>query len=109
MHADVRMLVLGQSRYADAIRLCLRAVCHAVRIGPLRTKQDKRRTAVGARCAQVKPSCVSTGSLKASQPLHVPPIKLVVYQRTYQTFSVRELILRLASHLDAFSGYPSQT
>lgn len=58
---------------------------------------------------QVKPSCISTGSLKTSQPLHVPPIKLVVYQRTYQTFSVRELILRLASHLDAFSGYPSQT
>ena len=58
---------------------------------------------------QVKPSCISTGSLKTSQPLHVPPIKLVVYQRTYQTLSVRELILRLASHLDAFSGYPSQT
>ena len=32
----------------------------------------------------VKPSCISTASLKTSQPLHAPPIKLVVYQRTYQ-------------------------
>jgi hypothetical protein len=32
----------------------------------------------------IKPSCVSTGLLKASQPVHSPPIELVVYQRTYQ-------------------------
>ena len=32
----------------------------------------------------VKPSCISTVLLKASQPLHTPPIKLVVFQRTYQ-------------------------
>jgi hypothetical protein len=32
----------------------------------------------------VKPSCVSTAKLRTSLPVHVPPIKLVVYQRTYQ-------------------------
>ena len=57
----------------------------------------------------VKPSCISTVSLKTSQPLHAPPIKLVVFQRTYQAYPVRELILVPASHLDAFSGYPSRT
>ena len=57
----------------------------------------------------VKPSCVSTALLRTSLPVHMPPIKLVVYQRTYQVNPVREFILRPASHLDAFSGYPSQT
>ena len=60
-------------------------------------------------CSFVKPSCISTASLKALQPVHVPPIKLVVYQRTYQVYPVRKLILKRASHLDAFSGYPSRT
>ncbi len=32
----------------------------------------------------VKPSCISTATLQTSQPVHLPPIKLVVYQRTYQ-------------------------
>ncbi len=57
----------------------------------------------------VKPSCISTALLKTSQPLHMPPIKLVVFQRTYQVYPVRELISKLASHLDAFSGYPFRT
>ena len=36
------------------------------------------------KCSElIKPSCISTVSLKASQPLHAPPIKLVVSQRTY--------------------------
>jgi hypothetical protein len=34
----------------------------------------------------VKPSCVSTAKLRTSLPVHLPPIKLVVYQRTYQVF-----------------------
>ena len=67
----------------------------------VRTSMKKRRI--------VKPSCISTVPLKASQPLHAPPIKLVVFQRTYQAYPVRELILVSASHLDAFSGYPSRT
>ena len=57
----------------------------------------------------VKPSCLSTASLQTLQPVHVPPIQLVVSQRTYQVIPVRELILKQASHLDAFSGYPFRT
>ena len=41
--------------------------------------------------------------------LHVPPINLVVYQGPYPLKEVGDLILRLASRLDAFSGYPFQT
>ncbi len=44
-----------------------------------------------------------------SLPLHTLPIKLVVFQRAYQVIPARELILKLASHLDAFSGYPFRT
>jgi hypothetical protein len=32
----------------------------------------------------IKPSCISTGLLKTLLPVHIPPIKLVVFQRTYQ-------------------------
>jgi hypothetical protein len=52
-----------------------------------------------------KPSTISTGRLKALLPLHGPPIKLVVYQRSYPVNPVRKLILRRVSRLDAFSGY----
>jgi hypothetical protein len=31
----------------------------------------------------IKPSTISTALLKASQPLHMPPINLVVYQGSY--------------------------
>ena len=61
---------------------------------------------------QVKPSTISTARLNALLRLHVPPIKLVVYQRSY-SFPLRgrmgDLILGGASHLDAFSAYPFQT
>ena len=36
--------------------------------------------------SQIKPSCISTALLKTSLPLHMPPIKLVVFQRTYQFY-----------------------
>ena len=52
-----------------------------------------------------KPSTISTGSLQTLLPFHVPPIKLVVSQRSYLLDGVRRLILRRVSRLDAFSGY----
>ncbi len=58
---------------------------------------------------QIKPSTISTAKLKALLPLHLPPIKQVVYLRSYPVNPVADLILREASHLDAFSGYPFQT
>ena len=56
-----------------------------------------------------KPSRVSSGQLRTLQPLHLRPIKLVVYQRAYPVVPVGDLILGEASHLDAFSGYPCPT
>ena len=53
-----------------------------------------------------KPSTFSTGQLHASLRLHTPPIQLVVCQRSYLVLPMGNLVLRKASHLDAFSGYP---
>ena len=52
---------------------------------------------------------ISTGLLNALLHLHIPPINLVVYQDPYSLKGMGELILRWASRLDAFSGYPIQT
>jgi len=41
--------------------------------------------------------------------LHSRPINLVVYQGSYSLKGMGELISRLASRLDAFSGYPVRT
>jgi len=41
--------------------------------------------------------------------LHVPPIDVVVYHGSYSLLEMGGLILRWASRLDAFSGYPVQT
>ena len=53
-----------------------------------------------------KPSTISTGQLHSLLRLHLPPIKLVVSQRSYLVLPMGNLVLRGASHLDAFSGYP---
>ena len=52
---------------------------------------------------------ISTGLLNALLRLHIPPINLVVSQDPYSLKGMGELILRWASRLDAFSGYPIQT
>ena len=46
----------------------------------------------------------STGKLRVSPRFHTRPINVVVYHG-----SRRDLVLREASHLDAFSGYPFRT
>ena len=43
---------------------------------------------------------ISTGKLHASPRFHIRPINVVVYHG-----SQRDLVLRLVSRLDAFSGY----
>jgi len=57
----------------------------------------------------VKPSTISTAQLRRSPDFHMPPIKQVVYLRSYPVDPVGNLILRRASHLDAFSAYPDRT
>ena len=55
------------------------------------------------------PRTISTSQLKALLPLHSWPIYLIIYEGSYQINSVGDLILRMASRLDAFSAYPSRT
>ena len=64
-------------------------------------------------CTQAKkrkkpssPRPISTGLLSTLPCLHSRPINLVVYQGSYSLKGMGELISRLASRLDAFSGYP---
>ena len=52
------------------------------------------------------PRPISTGLLTTLLRLHSRPINLVVYQGSYSLKGMGELISRLASRLDAFSGYP---
>ena len=55
----------------------------------------------------VKRLAISTGQLNTSLCLHLPPIDLVVFQGpSSRLIENRDLILRGASRLDAFSGYP---
>ena len=58
---------------------------------------------------EVKPSTISTAQLHPSPDFHVLPIKQVVSLRSYPVDPVGNLILRRASHLDAFSAYPDRT
>src|SRR3712207_5410543 len=55
------------------------------------------------------PRPISTGLLHASLRFQIRPINLVVYQGSYSLEGMGELILRPASRLDAFSGYPIRT
>ena len=55
------------------------------------------------------PRPISTGLLQTLPSFQIRPINLVVYQGSYSLKGMGELILRPASRLDAFSGYPIHT
>ena len=55
------------------------------------------------------PRPISTGQLKTLLSLHSRPIYLVICEGSYQPSAVGDLILGLASRLDAFSAYPLRT
>src|SRR5215208_4065731 len=55
------------------------------------------------------PRPISTGLLRTLLCFQIRPINLVVYQGSYSLMGMGELILRSASRLDAFSGYPFRT
>jgi hypothetical protein len=57
----------------------------------------------------LSPRPVSTGQLHALRRFHIRPINPVVCWGPYQVDPVGTLILKRASRLDAFSGYPFQT
>ena len=52
---------------------------------------------------------ISTGQLHTLRCFHIRPINPVVYWGPYQVNPVGNLILKQASRLDAFSGYPFRT
>jgi hypothetical protein len=52
---------------------------------------------------------ISTGQLHALPRFHLRPINPVVYWGPYRVNPEGDLILRRASRLDAFSGYPFRT
>ncbi len=58
---------------------------------------------------EVKPSTISTAQLHRLPDFHMPPIKQVIFLRSYPVDPVGNLISRRASHLDAFSAYPDRT
>ena len=64
---------------------------------------------MGGLLKEVKPSTISTAQLHWLPGFHMPPIKQVVSLRSYPVDPVGNLILRRASHLDAFSAYPNRT
>ena len=55
------------------------------------------------------PRLISTGPLQASRLFHSRPIYLIVSEVSYFLEEMGNLILRGASHLDAFSAYPFRT
>ena len=57
----------------------------------------------------VSPRPISTGRLHALPHFHLRPINPVIYWGPYQVDPVGDLILKQASRLDAFSGYPFRT
>ena len=52
---------------------------------------------------------MSTSLLSTLPGLHIWPLNPVVYRETYLSERVGHLILKPASRLDAFSGYPIHT
>ena len=67
------------------------------------------KTAERLGSSKSSPRAISTGLLNTLLCLHIQPINQVVYLGPYPVQLVGDLILRRASRLDAFSGYPFQT
>ena len=76
---------------------------------PLETPTSRHADPWSGAGIEVKPSTISTAQLHPSPDFHMPPIKQMVSLRSYPVNPVGNLILRRASHLDAFSAYPNRT
>ena len=102
-------LVRDGAGYIPSARVTKRNlyVLFSSRVWHPKTEQDVRQNAVSR--MRIKPSAISTAKLNTLLCLHPPPIQQVVYLRPYSHEGMGDLILRRASHLDAFSGYRCQT
>ena len=86
---------------------------------PVRRREpDQRFAASGAKICQnqvykgfmrLRPRCISIGQLKGRYPLTLPTYLTGRLPDTLLAYAMRYLILRPASRLDAFSGYPIRT
>src|SRR3954454_16774088 len=74
-----------------------------------RARNLQNSIAASRTCSESRPRAISTGPLNTLLCLHVPPINVVVSHGPYSLEGMGSLILRGASRLDAFSGYPIQT
>ena len=81
-------------------------IWNAVYFGTQKTSYSRNCREGKEEESSVRP--VSTGKLNALPHLHLRPIDLVVYKGTFVLLQ-GYLILRQASRLDAFSGYPFRT
>ena len=57
----------------------------------------------------LNPQSISTGRLKVSLLFHLQPINQIVFLGFYYYKNMGKLILKVASRLDAFSGYQFHT
>ncbi len=64
---------------------------------------QKRKQLIG-----LNPRFISTGQLNMLPCFHLQPINQIVFLESY-FIQMGKLILKLASRLDAFSGYPFHT
>ena len=76
---------------------------------PRAPRPEISASAPGWAAEAVKPSTISTAQLHRLPGFHMPPIEQVISLRSYPVDPVGNLILRRASHLDAFSAYPNRT
>ena len=82
---------------------------HTPRVHKVTDPNIRLQLPLGQLLKVVKPSTISTAQLHRLPDFHMPPIKQVVSLRSYPVDPVGNLILRRASHLDAFSAYPDRT
>ena len=102
----------GTGRFPFAMATETLWSCSGLRVNRNNRPQLKNRT-VDAYTRKslywLSPRPISTGRLHALPHFHLRPINPVVYWGPYQVTPVGDLILKQASRLDAFSGYPFRT
>ena len=72
-------------------------------------KQNRFPSRANKGFMRLRPRCISIGQLKGRYPLTLPTYLSGSLPDTLLVYSMRYLILRSASRLDAFSGYPIRT
>jgi hypothetical protein len=99
----------GKRRETTPLRALQNCTAPPVRRCGPRVSTFRASTSARSKRNPSSPRTISTGLLRMLPPFQIRPINLVVYQGSYSLEGMGELILRPASRLDAFSGYPIRT